>query len=220
MEHICVLVVGEGPGLTQDLLLALRRRCSYRILGPVPDETAAIDELLPELVDLVIVDLDRTDDRGVAIVAAIKNAVDVRVMAATRDPVSPLIELALAAGACGVLPAERQPSQLVGAFGRALAGELVLPADDLPILMDRLVQARARRSEHALVATLTGRERQILGALADGASTPEIAAELGISPATVQTHVKNVLGKLGVHSKVEAVGAAWRAGLVLASRSA
>jgi DNA-binding NarL/FixJ family response regulator len=49
---------------------------------------------------------------------------------------------------------------------------------------------------------------------------PGIAFELGISRATVQTHVKNILGKLEVHSQVEAVGTAWRAGLALSSRSA
>ena len=91
---------------------------------------------------------------------------------------------------------------------------------ELPSLVDRLWHARARRTEHALLATLTVREREILGALADGATTAELSEELGISPATVQTHVKNVLSKLGVHSKVEAVGTAWRAGLTLTSRSA
>jgi DNA-binding NarL/FixJ family response regulator len=108
----------------------------------------------------------------------------------------------------------------VAAFRRAIAGELVLPVAELPTLVDRLWHARARQSEHTLLATLTGREREILTALADGATTSELAEELGISPATVQTHVKNVLSKLGVHSKVEAVGTAWRAGLTLTSRSA
>jgi len=108
----------------------------------------------------------------------------------------------------------------VSAFRRALAGELVLPVADLPTLVDRLWQARARRSEHALVATLTVREREILEALADGATTAGIAGELAISSATVQSHVRNILTKLGVHSKVEAVGTAWRTGLAVGSRSA
>lgn len=220
LEEIHVLVVDQGQRLAQDLLLALRRRAGFRVTGPVPDDASAIETLSHEHVDLVVVDLDRADERGVAVVASIRNAADVRVMAATRHPASACIELALAAGACGVLPAERDPAHLVGAFKRALAGELVLPADDLPTLVDRLWQARARRHEHVLLATLTGREREILSALADGATTPEIAGELGISPATVQTHVKNLLGKLGVHSKVEAVGTAWRAGLAVSSRSA
>jgi DNA-binding NarL/FixJ family response regulator len=115
---------------------------------------------------------------------------------------------------------EREPAHLLAAFRRALAGELVLPVAELPTLVDRLWQARARRTEHAMLSTLTGREREILCALADGGTTAEIAAALGISRATVQSHVKNVLCKLGVHSKVEAVGTAWRAGLVVGSRSA
>jgi DNA-binding NarL/FixJ family response regulator len=220
MEEIRVLVVDQGPLLTRDLLLALRRRAGFSVLGPVADEASAIETLSKERCDIVVVDLDRADERGVAVVTSIRNAADVRVMAATRHPASPLIELALAAGACGVLPTELQATHLVGAFRRALAGELVLPVDELPTLVESLWQARARRNEHALIATLTGREREILSALAEGGTTPQIAGDLGISPATVQTHVKNVLGKLGVHSKVEALGTAWRAGLAVSSRSA
>jgi DNA-binding NarL/FixJ family response regulator len=220
MDEIRVLVVDGRLALAQDLLLALRRRPGIRVLGPVADETDAIEALADAPVDLVVVDLDRADERGVAIVAALRSATETRVMAATAHTASPLVELALAAGACGVLPSAREPSELLGAFRRALAGELVLPVAELPSLVDRLWQARAPRTEHALLATLTRREREILGALAEGATTAEIAHELGISRATVQTHVKNVLGKLGVHSKVEAVGTAWRAGIAVGSRSA
>ena len=220
MEPIRVLVVEEGPSLSQELVVAMRRRSSIQVLGPVPDEIAAIEAFDGSSIDVVVVQLDRRDDRGVAIVAAIRDARDVRVMAATRHAASPLVELALAAGACGVLPPSRERMQLLLSFRRALAGELVLPVSELPTLVDRVWQARARRTEHALLATLTAREREILTALADGATTAEIAADLEISRATVQTHVKNVLGKLGVHSKVEAVGTAWRAGLTLTSRSA
>jgi DNA-binding NarL/FixJ family response regulator len=220
MEPIRVLVVAEGLGLSQDLVRSLRRRSALEILGPMPDEAAATEVLDAAPIDIVVVQLDRGDGRGVAIVSAIRGARDVRVMAATRYPASPLVELALAAGACGVLPSARDASQLISSFRRALAGELVLPITELPSLVDRVRQAQVRRTEHALLDTLTAREREILAALADGASTVEIAAQFGISRATVQTHVKNLLGKLGVHSKVEAVGTAWRAGHVLSSRSA
>ena len=220
MDGIRVLVVDDRLGLTQGLLLALRRRPAVRILGPVRDETEALAAIADEPVDLVLVSLDRADDRGVGIVAAVRSQTDVRVMATTGHVASPLVELALAAGACGVLPLERQPAHLLDAFRRALAGELVLPVAELPTLVDRLWQAKVRRAEHVLLSTLTAREREILCALAEGATTAEIADELGISPATVQTHVKNVLCKLGVHSKVEAVGTAWRAGLAVGSRSA
>jgi DNA-binding NarL/FixJ family response regulator len=220
MEPIRVLVVEEGPSLSQELAVAMRRRSSVQVLGPVSDEVAVADAFDESSIDVVVVQLDRRDGRGVAIVSAIRDARDVRVMAATRHAASPLVELALAAGACGVLPPTREPRQLLLAFRRALAGELVLPVSELPTLADRVWQAHARQSDHALLGTLTGREMEILSALTDGATTAEIAADLGISRATVQTHVKNLLGKLGVHSKVEAVGTAWRAGLMLGSRSA
>jgi DNA-binding NarL/FixJ family response regulator len=220
METIRILVVDETPRLTQDLLLALRRRTGFQVLGPVPDEHSAVDAIAEVRPDLVLVQLDRRDDRGVGIVSAIRNESSIRVMTATRYPAAPLVELALAAGACGVLPDGKDAPSLVSAFHRAIAGELVLPSDGPPVSVDRLREGRTRRVQVALLATLTGREHEVLAALAEGASTPEIALELGISPATVQTHVKNILGKLGVHSKVEAVGAAWRNGLGLSARSA
>ncbi len=220
MNEIRVLIVDESLGLTQDLLLALRRRSEVEVLDPVADGSGAIRALAETPVDLVVVDLDRSDEQGVAVVGALRDASDTRVMAATRHVASPFVELALAAGACGVLPTEREPGLLVTAFRRALAGELVLPVAEFPNIVDRLWQARALRTEYALLVSLTSREREILAALAEGATTTELADELGISPATVQTHVKNVLAKLGVHSKVEAVGAAWRTGLTLTSRSA
>jgi len=220
MNTIRILVVAESPGLAQELLLALRRRPGFEVLRPVPDDTAALELFAEAHPTIVVVELDRLDGRGVAIVSAIRSGTQLRVMVATRYPTATDVELALAAGACGVVPAEREPSRLVSAFRRAAAGELVLPGDERPLLVDQLDEARTRRTRQALLDTLTGREREVLAALAEGTTTPGIALELGISPATVQTHVKNILGKLGVHSKVEAVGMAWRGGLALDVRSA
>ncbi len=127
--------------------------------------------------------------------------------------------MALAAGACGILPPQRDRS-LVGVFQRALAGELVLPADELPTLVDRLRSARVDRPERERLASLTQREREILRALSEGSSTHDLAQRLEISPLTVQSHVKNILSKLGVHTKVEAVRMAWRHGLRAVTRTA
>ena len=220
MDTIRILVVDESVGLAQDLLLALRRRAGFQVLGPVSDDTEALQMFADAQPDFVVVQLDRFDGRGVAIVSAIRSQTQVRVLAATRHPAALEVELALAAGACGVLPADREPSSLVSAVRRAAAGELVLPADDQPLLVDRLQEARTRRSRQHLLTTLTARECEVLATLVAGATTNTIALDLGISPATVQTHIKNILGKLGVHSKIEAVGVAWRGGLALDARSA
>jgi DNA-binding NarL/FixJ family response regulator len=219
METIRLLVVDDRPALTQDLLIALRRRAEVQVLGPIADEVAALEACAIAVPDLVLVQLDRSDALGIELVTALRSA-GMRVMAATGRFGTDTVELALAAGACGVLPADRSSTGLVSAFRRASAGELVLPVEELPPLVDRLRNARSKRMQHAQLATLTERERQVLAAFAGGASTTTIALDLGITPATVQTHVKNILGKLGVHSKVEALGTAWRGGIAVGARSA
>lgn len=220
METIRILVIGESLGVTQDLLLAIRRRTGFQVLGPVPDGSAALELLSEAQPDIIVVELDRPDGRGVAIVSDMRTRSQIRVMAATRHPAAPIVELALVAGACGVLPADRDPSSLISAVRRAVAGELVLPTEDGPVRTDQLREARALRARQDLLITLTGREREVIEAIVSGGTTTGIALELGISPATVQTHVKNILRKLGVHSKVEAVGVAWRGGIALDARSA
>ena len=208
-DPIRVLVVDETPGLTQGLILALPRRGPVQVLGPVPDAPEALAALEEGLADLVLVGLDRSDGRGNEVVGAIRDGGGrIRVLAASGLAGSDVTGAALAAGACGVLPAERDRS-LVEVFRRALAGELVLPADVLPRLVDRLVAGRRLCG----LSSLTARESEILRSLADGMSTTEIASSLSISPLTVQSHVKSILAKLGVHSKVEAVRLAWRHGL-------
>ena len=96
---------------------------------------------------------------------------------------------------------------------RAHAGELVLDDDELRAVVLGLPGPRMDRSSPGTLR-LTPREREVLRAVAEGQETIEIAVDLGITPGTVQSHVKNVLAKLGVHSKIEAVRLAWRDGLV------
>ena len=216
-EDIRVLVVDESPGLAQGLILALPRRGPVHVLGPVPDAPEALAALEEGLADLVLVDLDREDGRGAEVVWRDPGRLGADPRPGGQHPGRTRDGSHGAGGrSCGVLPTVRDRS-LIDVFRRAVAGELVLPDSDLPRLVDRLMGNR----DHADGWTsLTGRERQILRALADGRSTPEIARELGISPLTVQSHVKNILAKLGVHSKVEAVRLAWRNGLGSATRTA
>ena len=220
VDDIRVLVVDESPGLTQGLLLALPRRGPIHVLGPVSDAPEAIAAVRDGLADVVVVDLDRVDGRGVEVVGAIRDGSGhVRVLASTASGDTETAAMALAAGACGILPPQRDRT-LVGVFRRAVAGELVLPAERLPALVDRMRSGRVEASGPERLATLTQREQQILGSLAQGRGTAELATDLGISPLTVQSHVKNILSKLGVHTKVDAVRLVWRHGLGSASRTA
>jgi DNA-binding NarL/FixJ family response regulator len=96
---------------------------------------------------------------------------------------------------------------------RAAAGELVMPERDLAPVLEQLRSSQARPDNDRLLRRLTPRETQILRYLAAGETTTQVAGHLGISALTVQSHVKSILAKLGVHSKIEAVTLAWRLGL-------
>jgi len=212
--RIRVLVVGLDPRLARDLKQALPRGGPVVLTGPVTDAAEAVEVLSRGLTELVIVDVDRVDGRGTEIIATIADGGGRgRVLAASANGSPELSADALLAGASGVLPSVRDRS-LVEVFRRALAGELVLPVDDLSRLVGRITApSAAEGAGAAAVGSLTPREREILQLLAAGASTAELAESFGISPLTVQSHVKNILAKLGVHSKVEAVRLAWRHGL-------
>jgi DNA-binding NarL/FixJ family response regulator len=96
---------------------------------------------------------------------------------------------------------------------RAAAGELVMPERDLAPVLEQLRSSQARPENEGLLRRLTPRETEILRYLAAGETTTQVAGHLGISALTVQSHVKSILAKLGVHSKIEAVTLAWRLGL-------
>jgi DNA-binding NarL/FixJ family response regulator len=217
--NIRILVVDESPGLAEALQLELPRRIPVAVLGPVPDALAALDAMDHDVVDLVLVDLDRVGDDGLETVRLIREGNgDARVLCVSEARAPEAAAGALAAGAVGVIRPDSGGTATLSALRRALAGELVLPAVHLPNLVDRLRTTR-ELSDAERLSSLTGREREILRLLADGGATTEIATALGISPMTVQSHVKNILSKLGVHSKVEAVTLAWRTGLASVSRS-
>lgn len=125
-----------------------------------------------------------------------------------------LIE-ALEAGAAGFLTKDSPLHELIHAVEAVHRGETMVPPWMLGSLLAELI---GRRREEAqawqLVAALTRREREVLFLLADGKDHNAVASELVISPETARTHIQNVLGKLGVHSRLEASTFVSRYGLL------
>jgi DNA-binding NarL/FixJ family response regulator len=210
-ERLCIAVVDDHARLLGELRAGIGSR-RMRVIGPFEPH----DRHLRLGVDVIVVDLDREDGQGLATLVRICETTHsaVRIVAATQDRDPELGSAVVTAGASGLLLAGERSRDLEDVIRRAVAGELVLPDEHLASLVDRLRSVREERSGAAAVASLTARELQVLGALALGGSTGEIAGLLEISPMTVQSHVKNVLTKLGVHSKVEAVRLAWRCGAI------
>jgi DNA-binding NarL/FixJ family response regulator len=211
MREISVLVVADGLAVVRGLRRAARRDRALSIVGPVPDATGV---LLTPTADLVVVDLARQDGLGLDVLARVRELMPAAPILATGPAAGPEVASSvLSVGAAGLLPDTIDGSVLRDAVERAIAGELVLPDDDLALVVSRLRDARRATSTERIIS-LTVREQQVLGLIAEGWATGEVATQLAISAQTVQSHVKNILAKLGVHSKVEAVRVAWRCGAV------
>jgi DNA-binding NarL/FixJ family response regulator len=121
---------------------------------------------------------------------------------------------ALEAGASGYLTEEAALGDLVDATKAVFRGEALVPPRLLATLLNKLIRHRRERDEAIfLLSQLTRRERQVLAMLARGADNRAIAEALTISPDTARTHIQNLLGKLGVHSRLEAAAFAVRRGL-------
>jgi DNA-binding NarL/FixJ family response regulator len=221
-DTVSLLLVDEHQMFTEALSRLLGTERDLRPIGAVGTIAEAVLECSVRPPDVVLVDLRVSDMNGVEGIRAIRHASPGSVVVVVTD-ISDItaITSAIQAGARGYVLKTRAVDELVEVIRRAAAGEMGLTVADAPIVIGRLQIARQRENEaRRTFDRLTAREGQILVLLAYGRSTSETAAELHISPLTVRSHVKSILAKLGVHSKLEAVSYALRNGLVEADRSA
>jgi len=166
--------------------------------------------------DVVLLDMRMPNINGLGVLKILREH-DLNmpiVMLTTSTEESDLLE-SLRAGAQGYLLKDMEPDALVIALRDIVGGKTVVAPDLAPVLA-RAVQGKSEEPETATSGPfddLTPRETEILGLLAEGQSNKAIARNLGISDGTVKLHVKAILRKLSVHSRVEAAVMAVERGL-------
>lgn len=213
-KPIRVLLVDDHQLLTGALsqMLALER--DIEVVG-VAGTVADARTMARERLDVVLMDYRLPDGTGAEATRAIKGrwpAARVVMLTALNDDET-ILE-SIQAGADGYLTKDRAVEDVVSAVRAAHAGETLLPRSVIMGIAQRVAAARDRGQERRQVEPLTPRELEVLRALTEGLSTPEICDRLFIAPNTLRTHVQNIMGKLRVHSKLEAVAFALRHRLV------
>jgi DNA-binding NarL/FixJ family response regulator len=122
---------------------------------------------------------------------------------------------AIEAGAIGYLSKLMPIAELPDIVRRAHAGAAIIEPEEAERLLRHLRHRRHQiATERQRANRLTPRQVQILQLLSDGVSSPDVAEQLNLQPSTLRTHVQNILMRLGVHSKVEAVAVAMRHGKI------
>ena len=213
-KPIRVLLVDDHQLLTGSLSHVLEQEPDIEVVG-VAGTVADAKAMARERLDVVLMDYRLPDGTGADAARAIKSRwPQARIVMLTAVADDETVLESIQAGADGYLTKDRAVDDVVRAVRQANAGETLLPRTVIIGIAQRVAAARDRGAERRPVEQLTKRELEILRALTEGMSTPEICEQLFIAPNTLRTHVQNIMGKLRVHSKLEAVAFALRHRLV------
>lgn len=203
LEKQTVVIVDDHPlfrrGLTQ-LLAALPR---FTLLGEASCGKDGIELVKRCRPDLLLLDLNMKDMSGLDVLREIKNCdLDTRVVMITVSDQAEDLIAALRAGADGYLLKDMEPEQMLESLQSAASGRIIVSEALTHLLAVALRQQK--RPENPQEAGLTEQEMRILERIANGKSNKLIAKELDIAEGTVKVHVKHILRKLNLRSRVEA----------------
>ena len=202
------IMIADGHALFREAIrAAMESESSFEVVAMAANGDEAVEQaesIRPEIAFLADGDLSQID--GVQTTRRIKTRVpECRIIILAAEADHQGLVNALEAGADGYLTKDCALSELIHAARAVHSGDVLIPGGMLGGLLSRLMRRR-KTQEDALrrVWELTRREREVLSLLAEGEDNEGIAQVLVISPQTARTHIQNILGKLGVHSRLEA----------------
>jgi DNA-binding NarL/FixJ family response regulator len=182
------------------------------VAASVEGASALVRETQP---DVVLMDYELPDGSGADAARRLTAICDAAIVFLTADDAADALLATVDAGAVGYVMKSDPPEHLVAAVRRAADGDIVVPPENMRRLLALVHErARARASLESHRAAMTDRERQTLALMAAGRNNRSIAVDLGVAFTTARTHVRNVVQKLGAHSKLEAVAIAHALGLI------
>ncbi|MCX6026391.1 MAG: response regulator transcription factor [Chloroflexi bacterium] len=208
-QPIRVMLVDDHTMVRRGLATFLKVFDDLQLAGEAESGEAAIQLCAEVLPDVILMDMVLPMMDGATATRAIRQKFpQVQVIALTSFKEGELIKNALEAGAIGYLLKDVSADELVRAIRAAHAGRATLSPDVAQVI----VHAAGQSPKPGL--DLTERERAVLALMVEGLNNTQIAGRLTVSPSTIKSHVSNILAKLGVASRTEAVTLALRHGLV------
>ena len=213
-----LLFVEDHASFRQALAFMFEREPEFEVIGQAGSiaEARALPDGTLRAADVAIIDLALPDGDGLELIGDLSSGnpkTMTLVLSASIEPGR--LARAVEAGASGVLHKATPIKEIVDAVRRLKNGEVLLSPNEV-IEMLRLVGRERQEEQKARQALerLTPREREVLGALAEGLESREIARKMNITVETERTHMVNILHKLEVHSRLQALVFAARHGLV------
>lgn len=205
-----VAVVDDHIMVAEMLALTISKESDLQLVGVAGNIADALVLVNREHPNVVLMDYRLPDGDGLDAVKKILGKYpETHIVMLTGSGSPDLLARSIEAGCVGLLSKDRPIDDVLSAVRSAARGELVIRSDEFSSLLGQL-----RKTPEQKTHLLTARELEVLQKLGRGNSTETIAEDLFISVNTVRNHVANILSKLGVHSKLEAVAIAAREKLI------
>ncbi|MCC7327450.1 MAG: response regulator transcription factor [Burkholderiales bacterium] len=204
-EPIRVVLIDDHGLCRRGLSELLEARAGVEVAGHTGNADEAMQLLRDEQPDLAIMDLRMVPVDGHQLLTRLRaEGIDTPIVVLTMSDSPDDLGRAFRAGVRGYLLKDMDPDDVIDAIRRTARGEVVVSPVMAAKLVDLLMPPRPGITRDDYMKTLTEREREILQYLANGKSNKAIALDLGISHDTVKLHVRHILSKLGLRSRVEA----------------
>jgi DNA-binding NarL/FixJ family response regulator len=208
---IRILLADDHALLRDGLRSILARERDVEVVGEAADGRAAVDQARKLAPDVVVMDVGMADLNGIEATRRIRSASpNTRVLALSTHSDRRYVAGMLDAGASGYVVKVSAYDELIRAVRAVVSGRVYLS----PAVADRAGETRKDASRpEGPAAGLAPREREVLQLIAEGHRTPEIARRLRISAHTVETHRRNIMQKLDIHSVADLTRYAIREGI-------
>ena len=212
-----VVVVDDHPLFRRGLIQLLNTMDTFLLVGEAANGQDGIDLVKQLKPELLLLDLNMKDMSGLDVLKAVKTGdLETRVVMITVSDQADDLVSALRSGADGYLLKDMEPEEMVESLEAAASGRVIV-SDALTHLLAAAIR-KSSRPESVGEVGLTDQEVRILELIAGGMSNKLIGRELDITEGTVKVHVKHILRKLGLRSRVEA--AVWAVEKLLKDKSA
>jgi DNA-binding NarL/FixJ family response regulator len=201
------VMLADGQSLFREAMrVVLETQLDFTVVGEAADGMQAVSEAERTKPDVALIDVHLPNGDGIrATTMIVERVPGCRILVLCEQEDERILISSLEAGATGFVTKGSPIGDLIEATRRVHRGETMIPPQMLGAILARLIHKKREHNDAIRrLGRLTRREREVLALLAQGADNAGIAQPLVISPETARTHVQNVLGKLGVHSRLEA----------------
>jgi two-component system nitrate/nitrite response regulator NarL len=200
-----ILIIDDHPLFRKGVRNLISMDQNLSVIGEATGGKDGVERALELIPDMILIDIDMKDMSGIETLELLKSkkVESIIVMLTVSDHEDNVIN-ALRSGADGYLLKDMEPEDILDKIGKAASGETVISEQLTTLLAKSLRNNNGSSKEKSVADKLTSREEEIILLVMEGMSNKMIARELDISDGTVKVHMKHILKKLGLKTRVEA----------------